>query len=83
MRIVLEVVTQLTNQNAGRRTQDPEEKGGKTDATSQNATQRSKNMDSLHQTKKNRNKHRKTPGFFSTILLFNFQNGSGILAIEF
>ena len=75
MGIVLEVVAQLTNQNAGRRTQ--KKKAGK--QTQRHKTERRKNMDSLHQTKTNIEKHQ----VFSTILLSNFQNGSGIFAIEF
>ena len=45
MRINLEVVTQLTNQNAGRRTQ--KKKAGK--QTQRHKTERRKNMDILHQ----------------------------------
>ena len=47
MRIDLEVVTQLTNQNAGRRTQ--KKKAGK--QTQRHKTESRKDMDSLHQTK--------------------------------
>ena len=47
MRIDLEVVTQLTNQNAGRRTQ--KKKAGK--QTQRHKTERRKDMESLHQTK--------------------------------
>ena len=48
MGIVLEVVAQLTNQNEGRRTQ--KKKAGK--ETQRHKTERRKNMDILHQTKK-------------------------------
>ena len=53
MRIDLEVVTQLTNQNAGRRTQ--KKKAGK--ETQRHKTERRKDTDSLHQTKTSLEKH--------------------------